>query len=248
MAALATIHKDRHQTSSTVNVGDTERIFSVLGGAALATWGLSRGGFGGLLLGALGGALIYRGATGHCSCYQALDLSTAERRGPATSIPAGHGVHVEERIVIDKPVAELYRFWRNLDNLGHFLQHVESVRCEGNRSRWLACGPLGTHFEWEAEIINERDNELIAWRSLPGSSVDTAGSVHFRVLPGRSTEIHVNLKYDPPGGKAGDAVARLMGDSPQQEIRDDLQRLKAFLETGQMAGKTGQTASKSATP
>jgi uncharacterized membrane protein len=127
----------------------------------------------------------------------------------------------------------LYRFWRDFENLGRFMHHLQGVRVEGNRSHWIACGPLGTRFEWDAEIITERPNELIGWRSLPGSAIDTAGSVHFRELPGEGgTEVRVVLKYDPPAGKAGAAVARLFGQSPQGQIREDLKRLKAFMETG----------------
>jgi uncharacterized membrane protein len=221
---------DRNQ--SNVNVGDTERWLSLLGGATLGAYGLSQGGLSGLLLAGLGGALIYRGVSGHCSCYQALGINTAEKHGPATVIPAGHGVKVEERILINKPAAELYRFWRNLENLGRFLQHIESIRSENHHSHWIARGPLGMRFEWDAEIINDRPNEMIAWRSLPGSSVDTAGSVHFKQVANKQgTEIQVNLKYDPPAGKAGDAIARLFGGSPPQEIRDDLRRLKEHLES-----------------
>jgi uncharacterized membrane protein len=224
-----------------VNVGDLERWLSVLGGGALGLFGLSRGSLGGLALAAAGGGLVWRGFTGHCACYQALGISTAEKHGPATSVPAGHGVKVEESITINKPAAELYRFWRDFENLGRFMEHIESVRVEGNCSHWIACGPLGTRFEWDAEIITERPNELIGWRSLPGSEIDTAGSVHFRQLPGdRGTEVRVVLKYDPPVGKAGAAVAHLFGQSPQGQIRDDLQCLKRFMETGEIPTRGGQ--------
>jgi uncharacterized membrane protein len=223
-----------------VNVGDLERWLSVLGGSALGLFGLSRRSLGGLALAAVGGSLVYRGVTGHCACYQALGISTAEEHGPATSVPAGAGVKVEESITISKPASELFRFWRNLENLGRFMSHLDSVRVEGNRSHWVACGPLGTHAEWDAEIITERPNELIGWRSLPGSEVDTAGSVHFRELPGgRGTEVRVTLKYDPPAGKVGAAAARLFGQSPQAQIREDLRRLKQFME-GEVPTTAGQ--------
>jgi uncharacterized membrane protein len=223
-----------------VNVGPTERWLSALGGAALGAYGLSRGTWGGLGLAALGGALVWRGATGHCSLYGALGISTAERHGPATAIPAGEGVKVEESVTIQKPAAELYRFWRDLNNLGRFMEHLETVRAEGNRSHWVACGPLGYRAEWDAEIITDRPNELIGWRSLPGSAVDTAGSVHFSELPGRGTEVRVILKYDPPAGRLGAAVARLFGQSPQAQIREDLRRLKQYMETGEIPTTAGQ--------
>jgi uncharacterized membrane protein len=135
----------------------------------------------------------------------------------------------------------LYQFWRNLENLPKFMSHLQSVRNLGNlRSHWVARGPLGVGVSWDAEIITERENELIGWRSLPGSAVDNAGSVHFRRGPGgRGTEVKVTLKYDPPAGKVGAAVARLFGSAPEQEIQDDLRRLKQLMETGEVPTTQG---------
>jgi len=183
---------------------------------------------------ALGGAAVYRGATGHCNVYGALGVSTAEKRGPVTSVPAHHGVKVEESVTIDRSPEELYRVFRDFENLPQFMSHLESVRTTGPKtSHWIARGPLGKQFEWDAEIHTERPNELISWRSLPGSEVDTAGSVHFLpVRAGRGTEVKVVLKYDPPTGKMGAAVAKLFMQSPEAEIREDLRRFKQEMERG----------------
>jgi uncharacterized membrane protein len=229
---------ERQETqASRINVGDIERWASLIGGGALALLGLSRRSLGGLGLAALGGALAYRGATGHCPMYGSLGFSTAERHGPVTSIPAGHGVRVETSITINSPREELYRFWRNLENLPRIMRHLQSVRnVSPTRSHWTAGGPMGTSFEWDAEIHTERPNELISWRSLPGSQVDTAGSVHFlRSADGRGTEIRVLLKYDPPAGKVGAGVAKLLGEAPEDEIRQDLCRFKETMESGRTA-------------
>jgi len=193
---------------------------SLLGGGALGVYGLSRGNLAGLGLAALGGALFYRGVTGHCNLYGALGLDTSGPHGPATSVPAGHGVKVEESVTINRPVEEVYRFWRNFDNLSRFMHYLDSVKDLGNnRSHWVARAPLGMSIEWDAEVINDKPNDMIAWRSLEGSEVETAGSVHFRSLSfGRGTEVRVSLKYNPPAGKAGAAVARLFGRSPEAEI------------------------------
>jgi uncharacterized membrane protein len=230
----------RPQTA--INVGDAERVLSVLGGGALGVYGLSRGDLGGLGLAALGGALIYRGMTGHCNLYGALGISTSGPHGPATSVPAGHGVKVDESVTINRPVEDVYRFWRNFENLSRFMHYLDCVKDLGNnRSHWVARAPLGMSVEWDAEVINDRPNEMIAWRSLEGSEVETAGSVHFRNLSfGRGTEVHVSLKYNPPAGKAGAAVAKLFGRSPQSEIREDLRNLKRILETGETPSTTGQ--------
>lgn len=234
----------QHDAGGYINVGDSERWLSLVGGGLLGIYGLTRRSLGGLALAAAGGSLAYRGVTGHCSLYGALGLNTADHRGPATSIPAGHGVKVEESVIINRDPADLYRYWRNLENLGRFMHHLERVeRIDDRRSRWVARGPLGAPVSWEAEIINDKPNELIAWRSREGSTVDTAGSVHFRRLPdGRSTEVRVVLKYDPPAGKAGAAVAGLLGASPECQIREDLQRLKQVMETGGASTSSGQPA------
>jgi uncharacterized membrane protein len=225
-----------------LNVGDTERLASALGGGALAAYGLSRGTLGGLALAVLGGSLVQRGVTGHCSLYGALGVNTAEKHGARASIPATHGVKVEHSITVLRPREELFRFWRNFENLPRVMRHLESVRnTGGNRSHWVARGPLGTRFEWDAEVITEKENELIGWRSLEGSEVDTAGSVHFIPAPGnRGTEVKVVLKYDPPAGKVGAAVARLFGQAPEQEIQEDLRRFKSVMETGTVATTEGQ--------
>ena len=191
---------------------------------------------------AVGGSLVYRGATGHCSLYQTLGVNTADQPGPATSVRAGHGVKVEESVTINRPVEDVYRFWRNFENLSRFMHYLDSVKDVGNnRSHWVARAPLGMSIEWDAELINDKPNDMIAWRSLAGSEVETAGSVHFRSLSfGRGTEVRVSLKYNPPAGKAGAAAAKLFGRSPQAEIREDLRNLKRILETGETPTISGQ--------
>jgi uncharacterized membrane protein len=214
------------------NLGDFERWASLIGGTALGALGVARGGFGGLAVAAVGGALVYRGATGHSYLYQALGISTAGKHSPQASIPATHGVKLEESVTILSPPEDLYRFWRNLENLPRIMSHLDSVECiDERRSHWVAKGPLGVRLSWDAEIISERDNELIGWRSLRGSTVDTAGSVHFAGVPGDGgTEVRVVLKYDPPAGRVGAAIARMFGEAPEQQIREDLRRFKQMME------------------
>jgi uncharacterized membrane protein len=226
-----------------VNVGDAERWLSLLGGGALAVFGLTRGSLGGLALAALGGAAAYRGLTGHCHAYGALGINTAGPRPAATAIPAGTGIRVERAVTIDRPAGELYQFWRDLTNLPEIMSHLEEVRVlEGNRSHWVAQA-AGRRFEWDAEIHNEERDRLIAWRSLPGSEVDTAGSVHFeRAAGGRGTVVRVNLKYNPPAGKLGAALAWTFGDSADQQVREDLRRFKQIMEAGEAPTTRGQSS------
>jgi len=225
-----------------INVGDKERMLSFLGGAALALYGLSRRSLAGLGLAGAGGSLLYRGMTGHCSAYQAFGISTAAPVGPATSVRAGHGVKVEESIIVNRDVATLWKFWRKLENLGRFMQHLERVEeIDNRRSRWTARSLFGAKLEWEAEIFNEQENDMIAWRSVDGSTVDTAGSVHFRELPhGRGTEIRVSLKYDAHARQLAAPLARLLGESPRQQIHEDLRRFKQVMEAGELATIEGQ--------
>jgi len=180
--------------------------------------------------------VAYRGLPGHCHLYGALGVNTAEHHGPATSIPAGHGYKVEESVTVHRTAAELFAMWRRLDQLPRFMKNLKEVRTlDGNRSHWVAQGPLGAPAEWDAEIINERPNELIAWRSLPGSTVDTAGSVHFEPAAG-GTQVRVVLKYDPPGGKLGAAAAWVLGAAPEEQLRSDLRRFKQLAEAEEEAG------------
>jgi uncharacterized membrane protein len=122
------------------------------------------------------------------------------------------------------------------------MAHLEDVDTTADgKSHWVARGPLGLKFEWDAEIVTDKPNELIAWRSLDGSDVDTAGSVRFRELPhGRGTEVRVELKYDPPAGKVGTALAKLVGRSPEAQITADMRRFKQLLEAGEIPSVKGQ--------
>lgn len=234
--------RQERRPASAVNVGDKERLFSMLAGGALGIYGLSRSSLAGLGLAAVGGSLLYRGMTGHCTMYQALGVCTASPRGSATSVRAGHGIKIDESTIVNRDVGTLWRYWRKLENLGRFMQHLHSVEeHDDRRSHWVACAPLGYRLHWEAEIINEKENELIAWRSVDGSDVDTAGSVHFRELPnGRGTEIRVILKYDAPAAQIAEPLARMMGESPQQQIHEDLRRFKQVMETGEVPSTEGQ--------
>ncbi len=228
------------------NVGEAERWLSLVGGGALAVVGLARGSLSGLALALVGGGLMYRGFTGHCSVYHALGVSTAqEPHGPQASVAAGAGVKVDETITVNRPREELYRFWRNFQNLPRVMTHLEAVMVTGSqRSRWLARAPLGVHVQWEAEVINDRPNELIAWRSLPGSDVDTAGSVHFTQTGSHRTEVRVVLKYDPPTGQLGAALARWLGAAPEQQIREDLRHFQRAMEAGELSETQGQPAGR----
>jgi uncharacterized membrane protein len=218
------------------NIGEVERWASVAAGAGLLLYGLRKRHAPGWILAGFGGLLVQRGARGYCHTYEALGINTAGTRSDTRRALGGSaGILVEESVTISRPVEELYSFWRQLENLPRFMRHLESVeRITDTLSRWRAKGPGGKVVEWNAEIINEVPNKLIAWRSIEGSEVVSAGSVHFDAAgPDRRTRIRVRLQYHPPGGKLGAAVARLLGRDPGSEIREDLRTLKRLLESGE---------------
>ncbi len=217
------------------NLGDIERWASLAAGAGLAAYGLSRFKSNGWIYAGIGALLLRRGATAHCDVYEAAGINTAATSDDTRAALRGaRGVNVLESVTINKPVELLYRFWRNLENLPQFMRHLTLVeRVTDTISHWQAEGPAGTTVEWNAEIFNEIPNKLIAWRSLEGADVVSAGSVNFdRTSDGRSTRVTVHLQYSPPGGKVGAAIARLFGKDGETEIRQDLQRFKDMVESG----------------
>jgi uncharacterized membrane protein len=224
-----------------LNVGQTERLISAVAGGAIALLGLRSRSLGGLCAAAFGGALIYRGLSGQCPAYAALGVDTAhEQRRQGGAAPEEYfrrGIHLEESIHVGRSPWDLYQFWRNFENLPRFMSHLESVRVlDARRSRWLAKGPAGSRVEWDAEIINDEPNALIAWRSLADADVDNAGSVRF--VPGaqgQGTDVKVVIEYLPPAGRVGAAIAQLFGEEPSIQVREDLQRFKQLMETGQVS-------------
>ena len=223
------------------NVSSNERWLALAAGGTLVGLGIT-GRTPALLSSLLGGYLIYRATTGNCMLYQALGVSTSDSTAEHTAIAAGHGTRVEHAITVNKPAAEVYRFWRDLENLPRFMTHLLDVdTTTDGRSHWVARGPLGLKMEWDAEIVTDTPNKTLAWKSLEGADVDTAGSVHFTELPhGRGTEVRVELKYDPPAGKLGTAIAKLVGPSPEAQIRADMRRFKRIMEAGEIPTTQGQ--------
>jgi len=202
---------------------DQNRMISGAAGGALLLLGLRKRGVLGLGMAAVGGYLAYRAATGNDPVMAAAGLS-----GNAV---AAKPIFVEHSVVIDRPAQAVYDYWRKLENLPQIMSHLESVTTlDEKRSRWVAKAPLGTHVEWEAEIVNDKPGQRIGWHSLPGATVDNAGSVQFESLPNGGTRVHVALSYRPPAGPLGAAVAKLFGEEPSQQIAEDLQKFKAAFE------------------
>jgi len=220
------------------NSSPTERLLFAGAGLGLILLSLrSRETVGTLM--ATGGALLLAGAAMGRGVG---DAAMAIQRTPDDQIA------VQKAVTVAMPVGEVYSFWRRFENLPRFMDHLESVTVadgDGTRSHWVARAPLGKTVEWDAEITEDRPGELIAWRSLEGSQITNEGQVEFRAAPGdRGTEVHVSLKYRPPGGSMGASIARLLGEEPAVQIGEDLRRLKRLLEVGLVPTTAGQSSAR----
>ncbi len=238
------LQQPQNQQQCQQNVAEWERLASLAGGAVLLIAGSSSRGLRGFAALAAGAGLIHRGWTGYCPAYDALGVCHVDSAHGHALAPH-QGVRIEESVLIDRPAAELYDLWSRLEQLPQFMTHLESVTQQTDgHSHWVARGPLGWQLQWDAETIQERPGELIAWQSLPGSQVDTAGSIHFRPVANRGTELKVTLRYDPPGGKLVASLAEFFHLGVEDSVRADLRRFKQWCETGEIATTKGQPSGR----
>ena len=209
---------------------DLERWAGVAMATAVVAYGLSRRSLSGAALVAAAAPLAYRGVTG---AWPGFSNGRSDTR---VALSGDRGIHIREAIRLEVPLEVVYVFWRRLENLPLFMSHIQDVRdLGGGRSHWVAEGPADIPVEWDAEIINEVPNKVIGWRSVAGSDIATAGSVHFStVRQGRSTQVSVNLQYAAPGGPVSRLLAFVLGRDPAHMIREDLRRVKQLLEAGEV--------------
>jgi uncharacterized membrane protein len=221
----------RQERRSRKNIGILEgRLSAGMGGALLLLGLLSRRRWG-LGLMSTGGYLLYRGLSRRDPIYRLFGLNT-ETQGDQGR------VEVERTIVIERPVSEVYGYWRNLEQLPRFMRHLTAVReIDSQRSHWVASAPAGMTVEWDAEIVQDLPNKRLSWHSLPDSEVMNSGVVHFRDLGNDATEVQIFLVYAPPAGAVGVGVARLLGAEPGRQVEEDLQRLKDLLESTDQAAE-----------
>jgi uncharacterized membrane protein len=236
--------EDARHAGPDVNVGVFERGASVTMGTALLALALSqRRKPGAFAFGLAGAYLAWRGATGHCPLYEALDTGTAEDEEDERLDAGGHDdVSIEAAATIARPPDEVYAFFRRLENAPRFMAFIESVQATGaTRSRWVARTPAGQTLNWEAEILEDIPGQLIAWRSDPGGLVHHSGAVRFRPAPGgRGTEVRLDVEFAPPGSAIGRSIAVLFGSATEYSVEEDLRRLKQILEAGETATTRGQ--------
>lgn len=185
-------------------------------------------------------------ATAAVAAVTALDVFASRRASnaaaesaPATGAQQADGPAV---ITINRGIADVYAFWRRLENLPLFMPHLRSVEVIDERwSQWCA-EVLGTTIAWRAEIVADEPDRRIAWRSAADADVPNEGEVAFRTAPGgRGTEVRVRMAYSPPAGAVGAAFAKMLGSDPAQRMRGDVRRLKQILETGEIPTTVGQT-------
>ena len=227
---------EKHTSGSGIDrrsIVENKRLLSLAFGSGLVLGTTVRRS---LPLALTGAVLLYHGATGRWLFTGMLNrLGGFPRRQRRTSVSHESGIKIERSVTIRKSPEELYRFWRELENLPRFMsQHALVQRISNLRSHWQIKSIAGATFEWDAEVINDLPNELIAWRSLEGGDLDHAGSVHFEGEGGGATRVTVVMEYRPPAGRLGAEVARLFGQEPSQVLEKDLQRLKELSESGQI--------------
>lgn len=215
------------EKKSNINVSNTERIASVLAGSYFMYRSLKRQPKNYAAL-ASAGLLLYRGVTGYCPAYAA----AGKRRLPD---PA-HNINIETSVIVNRPVDTVYSFWRRLENLPLFMKHLKSVKQkDGGRSDWEAFLPGGLgSIHWEAEIVNEKPGEVIAWNSLPDSTIHNAGKVTFEDAGVLGTVLHVIISYQAPLGIAGEKVLELFTPRFERMIKHDIANFKQYVETGRI--------------
>lgn len=223
--------EDEESTTFLTRIGQAAMIVS---GAALVALAARERSWRTLGIAAAGAPLIYRGATGRWPVPEAISQRASDAVAP---------VPIETAVTIGRPAGELYSFWRQLENLPRFMKNIDSVtRIDERRSHWVGKSPLGLKLEWDAEILEEREGQLLSWCSLPGSEVQNAGTVFFDpATGGRGTVVRASLDYQVPGHLLGQAVGKMLSGTTQQQVKEDLKRFKELMETGEIATTNGQS-------
>lgn len=255
----------RRSSGSRPNVDTLERQVSVALGSGLVIYSLINRlrGFSGLFTGALGAALVLHGQSNRSPFYNALEINTSGhhaewqrledrnrfgqgRRSEQRPMP-NNTIEIERAVTVDKPAGELYNYWRKLENLPNFMEHLKEVKqTEGNQSHWVAKLAGGLPVSWDAEIVEDVPGERIVWRTLPDSTVEQRGKVEFKPANGeRGTVVHVYIQYSPPGGIVGETFAQLLNGVTAQQVKDDIRRFKSLMETGEISTIEGQPSGRS---
>lgn len=235
-AATETAQAAWNSITTDANVPRNERIVTGVAGALLGAWGIHHGGVSGLIGAAAGAVLLARSVTGHCPMYAQYgtgdeERELAQRQGWTTAAT------VTATVTIAKPRDVLYRHWRDLTNFGDLMSHVERVEViDERRSHWVVNAPMGQTIEFDSTLTEDIEGRRIAWEAEESAAVRNCGWVEFRDAPGdRGTEVRLFIAYEPPGGELGRIAARFLREEPGHQARDDLQKFKQLMETGQVS-------------
>lgn len=207
-----------------------QRIATLVGGSLLLINGMSRGTHNARLKKLIGGYLIYKGIAGDRTFNETFnDIYD----WAADKTAEGDALNIRTTMTINRPRQEVYATWRNLSNLALFMDHiVQVIETDATHSIWKAQLPgiLGT-VEWNAEIVKEREGEMIAWQSTDDSTIRNAGKVGFRdALGGMGTIMDVVVIYNAPMGKPGEIVAKLFTPMVRKMVVRDINSFKNFVE------------------
>ena len=208
-----------------VNVGKTERAIMIAAGAYLLYRVLKKNDKRKVAEGITAGTMLFRGISGYCPAYDAIDRKGILKTG---------NISITAALTINKPVAEVYAAWRDLSSHPRFMTHLDSVtEIDKYKSEWKAKipGAFGATVGWTAEILMDEPNKLLSWHSMPQSSIHNAGKVRF-TDNGDTTDIEVTISYHAPMGKAGEIAARLLNPVFEKMIEKDIQNFKEYIETG----------------
>ncbi|MDB5195927.1 MAG: hypothetical protein JWP88_297 [Flaviaesturariibacter sp.] len=228
--------------SGVVNVGQNERLISTALGAFLLSSGINnlfKHPVNSLIKTAIGGMLLYRGASGHCPVYSSL--------GKTKDVEHTSAVNIRTNMIVNKPKDEVYAFWRKLENLPLFMKHLAAVtEIDAKHSHWEAAVPgnIGK-IKWNAEIVKEEEGEMIGWQSIANSMINNAGKVVFsEALGGQGTELEVVISYHPPAGELGAGIAKALNPVFERIIRQDVMNFKEYIETKHNSGGTSNSTAK----
>jgi uncharacterized membrane protein len=168
-------------------------------------------------------------------------LSTSKRSDAVADatreLTDGKGSSIVARAVtINRPIGELFAYFRDFTNLPTFMENVERIDViDQRRSHWVVKGPAGKSYEWTSAITDEAQDSFIAWASEDGADVPNSGRVDFRDAGARGTVVTATILYDPPGGVVGKLIAKMFQREPAIQARRDLRRFKQLMETGEIA-------------
>jgi uncharacterized membrane protein len=221
LKATPAAEANSHRAEAARRWAPSLRLGAGAAGGALLLYGTRRGGPRGLAANLAGSALLARAVSNH----DLLDIVGA--------CEGAHVIEFEKAVHIHAPVEEVFGFWSDYSKFPRFMSHLKEVRdLGGGKSHWVAEGPVGIPVSWDAELTCSLPKKLLAWRSVPGSVLETEGTVRFEENSHGGTRVSLRMCYKPPAGVLGHYVASLFGADPKSEIDEDLVRLKSLIELG----------------